>query len=283
MGLFGKLFEKKQCDICGNEIGMLGNKKLEDGNCCKECNKKLSYWFSGRRHSTVDEIKQQLQLREENKEKVQQFNTTNSFDGEVRILIDENMNAFMAVRTSNILDENPDVISLDDVSDVIIDIDETKDEIYKLIEDEEGHTEKESYEPKRYEFSYMIRVLIHCKHPYIDEIEFDLNDDPIVVEVPNNNINDLFDGGTLHLGRSLPGSSYPPTLQQKQQNGEYARFESLAKEIKQALLHKTCSSCCSTPNNQPAVEDIMISCPWCGCKTHLTSSKECESCGGSLV
>ena len=42
MGLFGKIFEKKSCDICGGEIGLLGNRKLEDGNLCKECAKKLS-------------------------------------------------------------------------------------------------------------------------------------------------------------------------------------------------------------------------------------------------
>ena len=32
MGLFDNLFKKKNCDICGNEIGLLGNRKLEDGN-----------------------------------------------------------------------------------------------------------------------------------------------------------------------------------------------------------------------------------------------------------
>ena len=42
MGLFGKVFEKKECDICGGEIGLLGNRKLDDGNLCKECAKKLS-------------------------------------------------------------------------------------------------------------------------------------------------------------------------------------------------------------------------------------------------
>ena len=31
------LFEKKYCDFCGNKIGMLGNRKLEDGNLCKDC------------------------------------------------------------------------------------------------------------------------------------------------------------------------------------------------------------------------------------------------------
>lgn len=51
MGLFGKLFEKKECAICGGEIGLLGNRKLEDGNMCKACAAKLSPWFDERRHS----------------------------------------------------------------------------------------------------------------------------------------------------------------------------------------------------------------------------------------
>ena len=67
MGLFDKIFEKKICDICGSEIGLLGNKKLEDGNCCKTCAGKLSPFFSERRSSTIEEIKQQLAYREANK------------------------------------------------------------------------------------------------------------------------------------------------------------------------------------------------------------------------
>ena len=66
MGLFGKLFEKKECSICGGEIGLLGNRKLEDGNCCKNCAKKLSPWFEERRHSTVVQIREQLAYREKN-------------------------------------------------------------------------------------------------------------------------------------------------------------------------------------------------------------------------
>jgi len=31
------LFDKKYCDICGEKIGLLGNRKLEDGNLCKDC------------------------------------------------------------------------------------------------------------------------------------------------------------------------------------------------------------------------------------------------------
>ena len=65
----GKLFEKKECAICGGEIGLLGNRKLEDGNMCKACAAKLSPWFDERRHSTVAQIEEQLEYRESNREK----------------------------------------------------------------------------------------------------------------------------------------------------------------------------------------------------------------------
>lgn len=35
------LFDKKICDICGEKIGLLGNRKLDDGNLCKDCAKKI--------------------------------------------------------------------------------------------------------------------------------------------------------------------------------------------------------------------------------------------------
>ena len=65
MGFFENLFEKKVCSICGGEIGLLGNRNLEDGNLCKDCVAKLSPWFSDRRHSTVEEISKQLAYRED--------------------------------------------------------------------------------------------------------------------------------------------------------------------------------------------------------------------------
>ena len=45
MGLFGR---KKNCDICGGKIGLLGNRKLSDGNMCKDCARKISPYLTGR-------------------------------------------------------------------------------------------------------------------------------------------------------------------------------------------------------------------------------------------
>ena len=64
------LFDKKYCDICGEKIGLLGNRKLEDGNLCKDCAAKLSPFFSEPRNSTVEEIKEQLAYREDNRNKL---------------------------------------------------------------------------------------------------------------------------------------------------------------------------------------------------------------------
>ena len=83
------LFDKKYCDICGEKIGLLGNRKLENGNLCKNCAKKLSPWFSDRRNSTVEEIKAQLAYREENRQKVAAFHTTRTLGTNTKVLLDE--------------------------------------------------------------------------------------------------------------------------------------------------------------------------------------------------
>ena len=95
MGLFGKLFEKKECAICGGEIGLLGNRKLEDGNMCKACAAKLSPWFDERRHSTVAQIEEQLEYRESNKENVAAFRTTLSLGETAKVLLDEYVGRFI--------------------------------------------------------------------------------------------------------------------------------------------------------------------------------------------
>jgi hypothetical protein len=61
------IFDKKFCDLCGEKIGLLGNRKLEDGNMCGNCAKKLSPFTTDRRRTSVADIKQHLAYREANK------------------------------------------------------------------------------------------------------------------------------------------------------------------------------------------------------------------------
>ena len=89
------LFDKKYCDICGEKIGLLGNRKLEDGNLCKNCAAKLSPFFSERRRSTVEDIKRQLAYREENEKLVRDFNPDVMFDGSKKVYISTVSEAFI--------------------------------------------------------------------------------------------------------------------------------------------------------------------------------------------
>ena len=123
------LFDKKYCSICGEKIGLLGNRKLEDGNLCKDCAKQLSPWFSERRHSTVEEIKQQLAYRSDNKEKVARFKVTRSFGEYWRVLIDDTHRWFAVTHDRSLSEANPDILSFDDLTECRLDIDESSKEL----------------------------------------------------------------------------------------------------------------------------------------------------------
>ena len=128
MGLFGKVFEKKECDICGGEIGLLGNRKLDDGNLCKECAKKLSPWFEDRRRSTVEDIRKQLAYREANKEKVQSFQVTREFAGDTYHVFLDDMKRQFTVATSLNVENNPDIVDLSQVTSCKLHIEQNRTE-----------------------------------------------------------------------------------------------------------------------------------------------------------
>ena len=102
------LFDKKICDICGEKIGLLGNRKLDDGNLCKDCAKKLSPWFEDRRHSTVEDIKRQLEYREKNKKEITKcrwnfINSNGIFNLELYLLFRESLHCLLSACGSCII------------------------------------------------------------------------------------------------------------------------------------------------------------------------------------
>ena len=165
------LFDKKYCDICGEKIGLLGNRKLEDGNLCKDCARKLSPFFSDRRNSTVEEIRQQLAYREENERRLADFRPDSTFGRFKKVYVDRAGAKFIVTTASNWRDENPDLISFSQVTGVDTDIRENKKEIY--YKDDEGKSR--SYSPRRYEYDYEFNVTILVDSPWFDKIELELS------------------------------------------------------------------------------------------------------------
>ena len=75
------LFDKKFCDICGDKVNLLTQKKLSDGQLCSDCKQKLGSFTSGWKQRTVQDVKAHLEQREQNKQKYQQFNCTAAAGG----------------------------------------------------------------------------------------------------------------------------------------------------------------------------------------------------------
>ena len=166
------LFDKKYCDICGEKIGLLGNRKLEDGNLCKDCARKLSPFFSERRRSTVEDIRRQLAYRAENEKKLAAFSPTLTFDGSKKVYIDPMRECFIVTGLSNWRSANPDLIAFSQVLGVNTDIKENKEEIY--YKDSDGN--EKSYEPPRYTCDYEFNVTIRVDSPWFDTIELEISD-----------------------------------------------------------------------------------------------------------
>lgn len=172
------LFDKKHCDVCGEKIGLLGNRKLEDGNLCKACAAKLSPWFSERKNSTVDEIKGQLQYREDNKAAVAAFNTTRTLGVNTKVLLDEVSRKFMVTSARNLAEANPDVLDYSQITGCRLDVQESKSEMKQRTLD----GKEVSYNPPQYKHSYNFCMVINVNHPYFNEMHFQLNPSTVTIE-----------------------------------------------------------------------------------------------------
>ena len=276
------LFDKKYCDICGEKIGLLGNRKLEDGNLCKDCAKKLSPWFSDRRRSTVEDIKGQLTYREENREKAAQFRTTRSFGEEWKVLLDEDHRWFTVTRARDLAEANPDILDFDAITGCRMDIDESRTELTH--EDADG--KDVSYVPPRYEYSYDFFLIITVRHPYFDEMRFSLNSSSVYYEPQK-------------LPQRAPMSHAPmdrPSGRPKMINAsrvdpedcaEYRKYRQMGDEICQALEQarsggKQPAGAAPEENNimREAAQDIPAAGPWtCPACGGANTGRFCEYCG----
>ena len=276
------LFDKKYCDICGEKIGLLGNRKLEDGNLCKDCAKKLSPWFSDRRRSTVEDIKGQLAYREENRERAAQFRTTRSFGEDRKVLLDEEHRWFTVTRARDLEEANPDILDYDAITGCRMDIDESKTELMR----ENADGKEVSYVPPRYEYSYDFFLVISVRHPYFDEMRFSLNSSSVYYEPQK-------------LPQRAPMSHAPmdrPSGRPKMINAsrvdpedcaEYRKYRQMGDEICQALEQarsggKQPAGAAPEENiiMREAARDIPAAGPWtCPACGGNNQGKFCEYCG----
>ncbi len=251
------LFDKKYCDVCGEKIGLLGNRKLEDGNLCKNCARKLSPLFGERRSSTVAQIKEQLAYREENERNLTSLNPTLVFGNNERVYVDAQARKFIVTSSSNWRSANPDIIDFSQVIACNTDIVENKEEIFT--EDADGN--EKSYNPPRYEVEYEFNVAISVNSPWFSEIELELSSG----DRPESRMTDTYREYERQMyelknlltgaGGASPAFSQAPAYSQPSQNFGQGT-PAYAQPVQTQASSWTCASCGS-----------------------LNSSKFCQSCG----
>ncbi len=280
------LFTKKNCSVCGEQIGLLGNRKLEDGNLCKHCAGKLSPWFNERRHSTVEDIIGQLQYREENRAKVAAFQTTFQAGESHKLFLDEPHGCFMVAYGNNLESENPDVIPCQQITGVEVDVADTRTEVKK----DDGNGSKVSYNPPLYDYNYTFYLVILVNHPYIDKIRFSINSSSI----------------KEHRIETLGGQGY--------HCHEYTKYASMAETMKTMLLNARSAAMnpgavpagapeaafaasviqpaaepapapvpAFTPAPAAAPKASNMTCPVCGASTVPDAAGCCEYCGSKII
>lgn len=113
------LFDKKFCDICGDKVNMLTQQKLSDGYLCSDCKHKLGSFTSGWKQRTVDDVKRHLELREQNKQKYQQFNCSATAGGSNNsIQVDFNNRWFIfAINNRDYKSGNPQIFDFSQLQD----------------------------------------------------------------------------------------------------------------------------------------------------------------------
>lgn len=257
------LFDKKYCDVCGEKIGLLGNRKLEDGNLCKNCAKKLSPWFEERRHSTVDEIKQQLQYREDNRTRAAQFSASRTMGDSTKVLINETHRWLTVTSARNLAEANPDILDYQCVTGCRMDIDENRTELKH-----DGPDGKQvSYNPPRYRHNYNFYIIINVNTPYFDEMRFRLNTGSIEVE---QGVSTGVGGSFGRLLNNLASSGFDPM-----NDASYRNYYEMAQEICEVVKNLRNESA-PAPSAPAAAPVGPWHCPACGAENN---GKFCESCG----
>ena len=256
------LFDKKYCDFCGEKIGILGIRKLEDGSMCRKCASKLSPWFSERRHSTKADIAAQLDYREENRAAAARFNATRSIGGGIKLMIDDAAHKFAVSASTDVAGTNADVLDFSQMRGCDLDIKESRSEIRHT--DSQGRSV--SYNPPRYEYSYNFFVTLYVDHPYFDEIKYSLSNGYVKTgETPMN----ASYGGVWHVSRVGSGSLF---------RNRYYDYMDMGGEIREAVDYMRREG--SAGNEQrvrsmpqeapqysaPVQSPTPVICPWCGKK-----------------
>lgn len=239
MALFD-VFKKKECCICGNEVGLIGNRKLSDGNMCSKCARRLSPWFEDRKESTVEQIKMQLAYREQNAQNLTQFRVDRIIGESDKMYVEEVNGVptrFFVTDANNYMEANPDIVSFADVVSCVTDIDVRDEEEKRRNND----GQMVSYNPPRYKHHYNFYMVLEIRNnPYFRQMRFRVNSGTVTLESVGGYGGRVKQFGNMQyggMGRSAFGGGFGAvnSIGDARDHRRYGEYEQMCQRIEQIV------------------------------------------------
>lgn len=165
------LFDKKNCDICGEKLDFQETANWTMEICVRTV--PASFLLGLKKDATAPQkiSKDSWNTEKKNKNAVRSFSITREFSADrYHVFIDDNKGLF-AVAFNMSEQDNPDIVPLSAITSCRLDIDEQRvEEEYK---DQDG--ESRSYVPPRYNYSYDYKIKLGVNTPWFDDMDFKLN------------------------------------------------------------------------------------------------------------
>ena len=113
---------QENCSVCSNKLTRFGSKVLKDGMLCRNCAKLASEWLEDTDFAemTVEQIREHLAYRQENREKLAEFKGSKVVDGKYSLFIDDESKDFLISKRSDYVQDNADLLNINEIRKVRI-------------------------------------------------------------------------------------------------------------------------------------------------------------------
>ncbi len=154
------IFSKKDCSFCGAQSGLLSNRKLADGNICKDCRARLSPFYDLTNKDTVANIAAQLEYRQRNMAELDSFRPTVAAGDRGKVFIDMDSGKFTFATERELREGNPDLFDLSGLHSCTF---YAKETIFKGDENESD----------RFDYDFYLKVSVD--HPFVRNFSYRYN------------------------------------------------------------------------------------------------------------
>jgi len=228
------LFERKTCNRCGKELGLIfGKIKIADGYLCKDCNSLLSPYLSNKSKLTLSEIEEHIEYRQQNQIELASFTATTIVGIDEKVYIDDNQGKFVISSGKDFISKNADVFSRTDIASCDLVVDEDREEIYQ--KDKEGNNVP--FDPPRFDTLLTYKIEMALKHKWIKSLTIKVNKEPINTKDRKH----LFE--IDHLANDIVTCLIGVMLEDGEMEGEPEHWICLKCGEENAITSKFCTNC----------------------------------------